>query len=87
MKALAAAGTALAGLVTAVAAGGWYGLIGICIVLTGTLGTACWVIGNRARTLNAVALITAARPLAAPAIDTGTDPDANPNPVVTRENL
>jgi hypothetical protein len=72
MKVLAAAGTGLAGLVGAVAAGGWYGLAGLCVVLAGALGVACWVIGNRAHTLNAVALITAAR---TPAVGTGTGPD------------
>jgi hypothetical protein len=74
MKALAAAGTGLAGLVSAVAAGGWYGLAGIGVVLAGALGASCWVIGNRARTLNAVALIIAARSRAAADLGTGIGP-------------
>jgi hypothetical protein len=78
MKTVVAAGAGLGGLVTAVADAGWYALAGLGLLLLSGLVVVCWVITNRARTLNAVALITAARgqPDVPPA--SAPDPAAEP---------
>jgi hypothetical protein len=56
-----AAGTGLAGLVTALANAGRYALAGLGLLITAAMAALCWVITNRARTRNAVALIAAVR--------------------------
>ena len=61
MKTVAAAGTGLGGLVTAVAGAGWYAMAGVGLLLLSTMVVTCWVVTNQSRTRNAVELITAVR--------------------------
>jgi hypothetical protein len=56
-------GASIAGLLSAAAAAGLPALIGLAVLATAVIGVLCWIIANRARTENTVALITATRPL------------------------
>jgi hypothetical protein len=57
--------TGLGGIITAAAAAGRPALAILGVLLIMVIGAACWVIANRDRTANAVAIITAARRLSA----------------------
>lgn len=56
---LVAAG--LGGLITTAAAAGPAALTSLGVLLLAAIGTACWIVADRSRTANAVAIITASR--------------------------
>jgi hypothetical protein len=56
-------GVSIAGLLSAAVAAGLPALIGLAALALTVIGVLCWILANRDRTENAVALITATRPL------------------------
>lgn len=58
---IATFGAGLTGLAAAIAGAGWYAVAGLVLSAFATLGAACWVIADTARTRRTVALIAATR--------------------------
>jgi hypothetical protein len=61
VKTIVAAGTGVAGLVSAIANAGPYSLVGLGLLLLSVMTMVCWVVKSQTRTFNAAYLIAAVR--------------------------